>query len=131
MYTCCTVTHNEFRFYYNLFYENCKKIIRPEIVNYLSPLALSVWFCDDGSINKKVNMRFATDGFSKEENEILQEALRLNFNIRCKVCEYTRNNKKYYFLSLNKENSNKLTEIIKPYVLDSLKYKLISSTTEC
>lgn len=130
-----TVTHDEFRFFYNLFYTNGKKIIKRELINYITPFSIAVWFCDDGSINKNVNMRISTDGFSKEENEILQEIMRLKFNIRSKVCEYTRNDKKYYFMSFNKENSGKLTELIAPYVLESMKYKIVhtmpSSTTSC
>jgi recombination protein RecA len=132
MWNFTSVVHDEFRFYRTLFYEGNKKVIRDELIHYLKPLSLAVWFLDDGTLNAGVNMRFSTDCFTKEENEKLQWMLKCNFDIRCKVCEYTRNDKKYYYLSLNKENSLKMTEIIAPYSHECMKYKLInrSSTTE-
>lgn len=133
MYTFNTVVHDEFKFYYNLFYENHQKIIRTELINYVTPLSIAVWFSDDGSINKNVNMRLATDGFTKKENEFLQEMLKTKFGIRCKICTYIRHENEFHFLSFNKVNSELLTELIKPYVIDCMKYKIMnrSSTTEC
>lgn len=133
MYNFTTVVHNEFKFFYHLFYENNKKIIRTEIINYITPLSVAVWFSDDGSINKNVNMRISTDGFTKKENEVLQEMFKTKFDIKCKICTYTRNGKDYHFLSFNKANSELLTKLIKPYVIDCMKYKIMnrSSTTEC
>lgn len=132
MYSFATITHDEFRFYRNLFYNGNKKVIKEDLIHHIKPLSLATWFLDDGSINKNVNMRFSTDCFTKNENELLQWFLKCNFDIRCKVCEYTRRDNKYYYLSLNKENSQKLTEIIAPYSVDCMKYKLInSSTTTC
>jgi len=77
--------------------------------------------------DSNISLKISTDSFTKEENDYLQWILKCNFNIRSKVCEYTRNNKKYYYMSLNKENSLKMTEIIAPYSQDSMKYKLITA----
>ena len=133
MYNFTSVVHDEFRFYRDLFYEGNKKIIRDELITHIKPLSLAVWFLDDGTLIKNVNMRLSTDCFTKEENEKLQWMLKFNFDIRSKVCEYTRRDKKYYYMSFNKENSYKMTEIIAPFANDSMKYKLInrSSTTTC
>lgn len=125
MYSFSTVTHNEFKFYRNLFYSGNKKIIKDELINHINPLSLAAWFLDDGTLMKNVNMRLSTDSFTKEENEKLQWILKCNFDIRSKVCEYTRNNKKYYYMSFNKENSLKMTEIIAPYSIECMQYKLI------
>lgn len=133
MYNFATVTHNEFKFYRNLFYKGNKKIIRDELINHIKPLSLAAWFLDDGTLIKNVNMRLSTDSFTKEENEKLQWMLKCNFDIRSKVCEYTRCDKKFYYMSFNKVNSLKMTEIIAPYSVDCMQYKLInqSSTTKC
>lgn len=133
MYSFTTVVHDEFSYFYHLFYENHKKIIRPELINSITPLSIAVWFSDDGSINKNVNMRLATDGFTKNENELLQEMFKMKFGIRCKICTYVRRDKEFHFLSFNKENSELLTALIKPYVIDCMRYKLMnrSSTTKC
>jgi recombination protein RecA len=125
MYNFATITHDEFGFYRDLFYKDNKKIIKNELIQYLSPLSLAVWFLDDGSLYKNVNMRIATDSFSKDENEKLQFMLKVKFDIDSKIHEYKRLNNKYYYMSFNKNNSIKMTEIITPYVVDNMKYKLI------
>jgi len=134
MYSFVSITHNEFKFFYNLFYENNKKIIRECMIHYLTPFALAIFVMDDGSRYKVKNtMRISTDGFSKEENELLSKFIKLNFNINAKVCEYSRNDRKYYYLSFNVRNSALLSDVIRPYVIDCLSYKLCpsrSSTTE-
>ena len=128
-----SINLNDFKFFHKLFYENNKKIIREEVGHYLTPLGMAVWFMDDGWKNHS-NLRISSEGFTKLENETLSRIIKLNFDINCKVAEYTRHNKKYCYLSFNKENSIKLTKLIKPYVIDLMSYKLIqdcSSTTIC
>lgn len=120
---CPTVGHQDFNFFYNLFYNNGKKVIKKELKNYLTPFAMAVWYMDDGS-KKPYCMKISTEGFTKEENEILQQIILDNFDIRCKVCEYNNRDKKYYYLSFNKRNSIKLCSLINEYIIDSMKYKI-------
>lgn len=122
----CTVTHNEFKFFYDLFYENDKKIIRDELINYLSPRALAFWIMDDGS-NGNTNLRLHTEGFTKEENIKLQGMLKASFDLRCKICTFERNNKEYSYLSFNKENTIKLSKLTEEYFVDCMKYKLYAA----
>lgn len=133
MYGFNTISHKELNFFRKLFYDNNKKIIKDELSLQMSPLGLAVWFMDDGSKTNKCNYRFATEGFTKEENLKLAEILKVNFDLNVKVLEYSRNDRKYYYLFLNKRNAMNMTEIIKPYIVDCMKYKLIdcSSTTTC
>ena len=125
MFTFNTVTHNGLKKFYELFYENNKKVVRPEMANYLTPFGIAVWIMDDGSLNKNVNMRLATDGFSYDDNFVLQGIFK-TYDINVKICEYMRRNKTYYYLSFNKRNSILLTQLISPYVIDSMKYKLVA-----
>lgn len=132
-----SIHHNELNFYHSLFYENNKKVIRENIAHYLTPLSMAVWFMDDGWKNH-LNLRISSESFTEKENQILVDAIKLNFDINAKVVEYSRNNKKYYYISFNKRNSLLLTDLIKPYVIESMKYKLLdisdvdrSSTTTC
>lgn len=132
MYSFVTVVHNDFRFFRELFYEGNLKVIRDELINYLTPYAFAVWIMDDGSLNGRgANLRLHTDCFTKEENIKLQYMLKTNFDIRSKVCEYERDEKKYYYLSMNKENTIKASKLVEPYFVDCMKYKLNtdSSTT--
>lgn len=132
-----SIRHNELNFYHSLFYENNKKVIRENIAHYLTPFSMAIWFMDNGWKNH-LNLRISSEEFAEKENQILVDAIKLNFDINAKVVEYSRNNKKYYYISFNKRNSLLLTDLIKPYVIESMKYKLLdisdvnrSSTTTC
>lgn len=128
MYNFVSITHDEFEFFYNLFYEDNKKNIKKDMAQYLTPFALAIWVMDDGSkCQAKNTMRIATDCFSKDENELLASFIKLNFNISAKVSKYTRHDKKYYYLSFNVKNASLLSEVIRPYVVKSMNYKLCSN----
>lgn len=137
MYSFHTITHHEMNFFQKLFYENNKKVVRNDIGLHLTSLGLAVWFMDNGTLmHNQVNYRFSTDGFTRDENHMLSNIMKANFDLNVKVCEYERQNKKYYYLSLNKRNAMNMTEIILPHMVDCMKYKIMfskycSSTTEC
>lgn len=125
MWSFVTVTHNDFSFFRKLFYNNGKKIIRKEIEYYITPLSLAYWIMDDGSSDGKYSIRLHTNNFSFKENIILQNILKINFGIKCKVCVFSRNNKKYYYLSFNKRNSQILSDLVREYIIDIMKYKIL------
>lgn len=127
MYSFNTVTHQEFKFFYDLFYENNKKVIKDALIMHLSPRSLAFWIMDDGSNNKvknNVNLRLHTECFTEEENIKLQSMLKASFDLRSKVCKFNRNNKEYCYLSFNKENTIKTSNIVQEYFEESMKYKL-------
>ncbi|MCZ2224540.1 MAG: hypothetical protein LC122_13025 [Chitinophagales bacterium] len=132
MHSFNSLSSKEFIDTYNLFYDNNKKVIREDLINHLNEFGIAVWFMDDGS-SQKSSSRFSTEGFSVEENKILQKILKNKFDIETKISYYSRNDKKYNYLLLNKNNTIKLNNIIKPFVIDCMKYKLLdcSSTTTC
>ena len=128
-----TIHHNELTLYYKLFFDNNKKVIKDDLSIYLKPFGMAVWFMNCGIKINECGYRLSTNHFSKKENELLKQIIKINFGINCKVVEYIKNNKQYYYLSFNKRNSLLLTELIEQYIIDSMKYKLIdrSSTTKC
>jgi len=127
MYTFSTVTHHELKRYYDLFYDNQRKVIKEELVHHLTPRALAFWIMDDGSSgfnHNRVCMRLHTEGFTLEDNVKLQNMLNINFNIRSKIGKFSRNNKEYCYLSINKKNTLKAAKLTEPYFVDSLRYKI-------
>jgi transposase-like protein len=129
---CASIYNNNLVFFHKLFYNNTKKVIREDIIHYLTPFVMAIWVMDDGWKNHS-NIRISSEGFSEKENEILKKAIKINFNINCKIAKYKKNNKEYCYLSFNKRNSILLTELIKDHILNFMSYKLIprSSTTKC
>lgn len=68
-----------FKHFYDLWYPSGKKLVPKNLV--LTPLVIAVWFCDDGNMrfnNKNetsLAIKFATDGFLKEDVEFLANLL--------------------------------------------------------
>lgn len=125
MWSFVSVTHNEFNFFRNLFYEGNKKTIKKDIEHHITPLSLAHWVMDDGSCDGKYSIRLHTSGFSFKEHIILQNILKIKFGVKCKICEFTKNNNKMYYLSFNKRNSQILSDLIREYIIDDMKYKIL------
>ena|SRR3989338_8496328 len=90
--------------YHNYFYSNGKKVIPPDLV--LNPLALAVWFMDDGSYSRNAAY-FNTQQFQYSHQKILLNILQQQFGIQSAL------------------NSTRLLHsIIYPYLLPEFYYKL-------
>ena len=111
----------EFRFYGQIFYnENGKKVIPEFIDKLLTPLAVAVWFMDDGSAKSKQHKAqiLNTQCFSKRDLRLLIEAFRKRFDIEAKL----RSQKEGYQLIIPRPE--KFIELILPYLREEFYYKL-------
>jgi recombination protein RecA len=117
-----TRSSGEFRFYAQQFYDGRKKAIPKLFAKLIDPMALAVWFMDDGSfksIHHKTYIIHAI-GYSKSELEIVQKVLEKKFGI--KIALHKQYDKwRIYFLS---ETADKFKKLIEPHVVPSMKYKL-------
>lgn len=126
-----TLQHPGLIKFYNEFYSSGKKIIPKNLDIYMTPYALAVWFLDDGTLNSGTNHRIHTNCFSYEEQVELQALLKRCFDLTCKIIKRKDDQ---YILSFKRKETVKLSNIIGPYVIDQMKYKLrmsldCSSTT--
>ena len=97
------------------------KIIPQDLEKYLTPLALAIWFMDDGSqMNKTV--RIATNCFTKSDIEFLCKLLKDKYNLNVNIQKSGLD--KGYILYIKTGSLNKFIEIVKPYMLPSMLYKL-------
>ena len=129
-----SICHQDIDYFRNIFYTKDRiKIVPKNIDMFLTPLSLAVWIQDDGNLNNGVNMRIATMNFTQHENYILQDYLKQIFDLRSKVMGFKYKGKQYWQLTMNKENTQKLSDIIREHVVESMKYKIMSksSTTTC
>lgn len=129
-----SICHQEINYFLDMFYTSDRiKIVPKNLDIYLTPLALAVWIQDDGNLKSGCNMRIATMSFTYEENLMLQSYLKRCFDLNSKVMGFKYKNKQYWQITLNKENTQKLSDIIRPYVVECMKYKIMpeSSTTTC
>jgi hypothetical protein len=120
-----TYRHPCFIFYHNLFCklegEKLVKRIPANIDKFLTPRALAYWFMDDGT-STNGTYQFCTDCFSVKEQQLLQNALFKNFNIKVNVTKY----KKTHRLTLLAESRETFISVIQPYInkVECMKYKI-------
>jgi DNA-binding transcriptional regulator WhiA len=116
----------------NWFYKNAydqitgKKTVKYQFVRHLNQYGLAVWFMDDGSnVQKLKNGSYLlnTQAFSEEENKMLVKILKKRFGLEPKI---HREKGKYYklYFGAEKNNAQRLKELINSYIHPSMKYKL-------
>ena len=117
-----TYSNGIFQDWRDLFYKNKIKIIPKNINKILvSPLSLAVWIMDDGYKRNDCNaIRINTDLFQLNEQKLLVDCLKSNFWIDSVI----HKKGKTYNIYVPVKSSKRFCEIIKPYILDSLLYKV-------
>lgn len=132
-YKVFTTSHHRLTSIYKITYnrEN-KKVITKEAIEKLTPLGIAVLFMDDGcketSWNRNKTFRkirsfsFSFGKFSFEEVKIFQNKLLKSYEIESKIYE---SDKKCIKLKITTdENRIKFVQLIEPYVLDCMIYKI-------
>lgn len=116
-----TFTFRSFNWIHDMFYRKGKKVIRPELENYLTPLALAVWVMDDGGFAKP-GVRISTYNFSLDETKFLVSLLKKLYGLECTT--QIKKNGVQSAIYIKKESVPKLIKIVLPYMHDSMHHKL-------
>jgi len=123
-YRFSTVSSGSFRFFAKQFYQNGKKVV-PKLINkILSPMSLAVWFMDDGSIKSKQHKALVihAQSFNKQDLrriiKVLDEKYKIKSNLR------KRDDGSGYVIYILSETVNIFVDLVKNYILPSMKYKL-------
>lgn len=106
----------------DLWYKNKIKIIPYNIVEYLTPLALTIWIMDDGTKISK-GLKLNTNTFTYSECVLLVKVLYENFNLKSSV--QSAGAKDQYVIYIWKESLPLLRNIVSPYIVPEMKYKII------
>ncbi len=117
-----TYSLGQLRFYGQQFYPKKKKIV-PKIVNrFLDPLALAVWFMDDGSYKSQRHSTFIfhTLGYQKKELERVVDVLKKKFGIV--TCLHRQKSK--WRLYIKSDSAQKFVDVVRPHIIPSMEYKL-------
>jgi hypothetical protein len=103
--------------YYNLFYASGKKAAAPELE--LSPLALAVWFMDDGCKSRNA-VYLNTQQFDLVSQQRLLDKLHNQWGIEGAL----NKDKSYHRIRISVTGTVRLAGLIDPYLLPELRYKL-------
>lgn len=122
-YWCTTVSSPILKGYFDLFYQNHRKIIPSTIGVLLTPIGLAIWFMDDGSTkSKESNGRIiCTHGFSQTEVLLLCQVLREKFSLEARP----RKQKDGIEIYISGHSYIRLKELIGKYIIPSMRYKLL------
>lgn len=115
-----TVSHPLLNKLRRLFYNDRRKIIPKSFLKKnFDSFALAIWIMDDGAADKK-QLRINTQCFSLEENLWLIKFLQAKFGINSTV----NVDREKYRLRIAGSSMNLLKELITPYIIPSMLYKL-------
>jgi len=117
-----TLTTKQLKFFYDCFYKDGKKKLPKLIHRYIEPISLAYWYMDDGSLkwkNRSKAVRICTDNFSKQEVIRLIEILNTKFQLNASIFKQ-RSRFRIYIPNQKGE----FTRLIRPYIVDSLLYKV-------
>ena len=108
--------------FHRYFYRETKKIIPKDIASILtSPLSLAIWFMDDGGRrNDCYGLFLNTLSFTKDEHEVLRKCLKQNFSLDTRL-HWIQDGYRIYIPS---SNAKHFCELVDPFIIPSMKYKL-------
>lgn len=117
-----TWTYSSFNWIRDVFYLNGRKCVPSNISTYLTPLALAVWIMDDGGKVGK-GLKLSTNSFTFDECVLLVKVLFDKYSIKSSVQSAGSENQ--YIIYVWKESMKNLSNIVSPYVISEMKYKIM------
>nr|YP_002601070.1 putative site-specific DNA endonuclease [Monomastix sp. OKE-1]ACK36929.1 putative site-specific DNA endonuclease [Monomastix sp. OKE-1] len=105
------------------------KVVPQNIHKWLNPISLAVWFMDDGGTEVS-GYRLHTENFLLSDVKILQQALGSVFNLQANVRRDNRTTGTLYYLSIPANSKQRFQEIVAPYMVPTMMYKLRLPDTE-
>ena len=115
-----TRTSPVFTEWHSRFYGAGGKIVPQDVDGLLTPLALAVWFMDDGAADF-AGVTFQTHSFTFEEVTMLGMALRERYRLETN----TRRNKGRWLLYIRSASVDRMEELVGPHILEEFRYKLV------
>ena len=106
---------------HNLSNDKYIKVVPVNIEQYLTPLALAIWFMDDGSKLGK-GAKIATNSFLQEDIIFLCKVLYSRYKINATIHKDGKG--KGYTIYVDVKSMPVLSKIIKPHMLPTMYYKL-------
>lgn len=122
-----TKTNKYFRILYKLLYPNKKKVITRKALDYLKPQGIAIWYMDDGCLNpKKRNGKIhayeltLNTYLSYEDNQIIVDYFKEVWNVKFTIVKSKGKTR----LRCGTIEARKFIEIVKPYIIPCMEYKI-------
>lgn len=120
-----TLRHPVLTEIYNQFYTTDSyrcghKIVPDLLIDEMNPFVMAVWVMDDGSYNQE-KIDISTYSFTLKEIEKLCSIIKKKFKI---TMLYYKDRDKGYRIYCNKKETQKLVDLICPYIIKTMRYKI-------
>lgn len=116
-----TYTYTSLNNIHNDWYLNGIKRVPYNIADFLTPLALTIWICDDGG-RVGSGLKLATNSFTFEDTTRLSLVLNNLYGIKSSVQKTGIDGQ--FHIYIWSESMPKVRELVKPYMVASMLYKL-------
>ena len=120
-----TLRHPVLTEIYNQFYTtdgyHCgRKIVPDSLIDIMNPFVMAVWVMDDGSYNQE-KIDISTHSFTLKEIEKLCSIIKNKFRV---TMLYYKDGNRGYRIYCNKKETQKLIDLICPYIIKTMRYKI-------
>jgi len=117
-----TLTLPCLNYYHNLFYKDKIKLIPNNIGELLTEKGLAFWIMGDGMYRKdRGGVVICTDSFTLQDTELLVNVLVNKYGLSASIQTHREN---VYRIYIHKKSLDKLRDLIKPYFVSCMKYKI-------
>src|SRR5213593_628090 len=108
-------TKSVLRSFRDRFYADRRKVVPISIGDLLDPMAVAVWFMDDGGRGARTprGLVFNTSGFSRDEQGLLQDVLRTRFEIDSSVHTIGRG----YQIYIKARSFTRFSDLVSPHLV--------------
>jgi hypothetical protein len=106
----------------SVFYRDRRKVIPTQVGNLLDPVALSVWFMDDGGRGARTprGLVFNTSCYSEAEQILLQSALNERFGLTVNIHRVGKG----FQLYVRSSSFERFVQLVAPHIVPQMRYKL-------
>ena len=126
-YRLTTFSFTSFLWIYDSFYHEVNGIMTKKVPKWISefitPIGLAHWIMQDGSRQKNQGLNIATNSFTYEDCVFLSEIIREKYGLKTSVVKAGYIDQ--WKISIWKQSMTDLVSIVKPYIIDEMKYKFI------
>ncbi len=120
-------TFTNFLWIYDSFYYKINSITIKKvplwIEEFITPIGLAHWIMQDGSRQKNQGISIAINSFTFEECKFLSVIIQKKYKLKTSLVKTGYYNQ--WRINIWKESMNDLVTIVKPYIINEMKYKFI------
>ncbi len=117
-----TAAHPDFTEFFEMFYQDGRKIVSEEILHNLTPFSLAVWYMDDGYYKRRRGRaQLSTNSFTYEENVTIKKYFEETWDISPNI---GKSDSGTHYIWFNTGETIKFFNVFKNHILPLFGYKV-------